>query len=388
MKALLNNKLFQVATLLLFLILLAIPLRWNNLSLRPFHADESVQAIKYRAYQQTGEYRYDPNEYHGPLLNYVTAPIHACVAKDINTENEIPLRSVPAVVSLIGIALLLLFRKALNIPGTLVAGLGFVLSPSLLFYSRYYIHETLFITCILLTLGTAWQYSQTKRRRWIILCGASVGLMYATKETFVFNLIAAFGGVLAMAAIEKFKGPTFQFCKNIPLFHYVLAIIAFIFITITLFSSFFTNAAGPIDGIRTYLPWLGRAEGNSPHIWSWTFYLERYFWFSRSKGPVFTELFFLLSALLGVIAAFKSDNTPTHRRLCLFIKERTISNAFVLLVKLVYPIHFAISSQNNNFFIKKYIFFIFYSKYLVLTFHALLFLHIHQFFHQYKSSFP
>ena len=46
-------------------------------------------------------------------------------------------------------------------------------------------------------------------------------------------------------------------------------------VALVLFSSFFTNLAGPLDSVRTYLPWLHRAGGASPHIHPWSFYLER-----------------------------------------------------------------------------------------------------------------
>ncbi|MCD6338547.1 MAG: hypothetical protein J7M29_04100, partial [Verrucomicrobia bacterium] len=44
------------------------------LSERPMHTDEAVQGVKFLQLWEHGQYRYDPNEYHGPALNYLTLP--------------------------------------------------------------------------------------------------------------------------------------------------------------------------------------------------------------------------------------------------------------------------------------------------------------------------
>ncbi len=47
-------------------------MRLPQLDLRPMHTDEAVHAVKFGALLETGTYRYDKNEYHGPTLNYFT----------------------------------------------------------------------------------------------------------------------------------------------------------------------------------------------------------------------------------------------------------------------------------------------------------------------------
>ena len=78
--------------------------------------------------------------------------------------------------------------------------------------------------------------------------------------------------------------------------HAALAMAATLIVWAVLFSSFFTNAAGLLDSARTYLPWLKRAGGHSPHIHPWSFYLERLAWFHPVKGPVWSEGLILLLA--------------------------------------------------------------------------------------------
>jgi hypothetical protein len=69
-----------------------------------------------------------------------------------------------------------------------------------------------------------------------------------------------------------------------------------------LFTSFGTNWSGPLDSVRTYLPWLKRAGGESPHINPWHFYLERLVWFHRPRGPFWTEGLILGLGLAGMVA--------------------------------------------------------------------------------------
>jgi len=74
---------------------------------------------------------------------------------------------------------------------------------------------------------------------------------------------------------------------------------------LVLLSSFFTNASGPSDAIRTYLPWIQRAAGDSPHIHPWYFYLQRLLFFHAGPGPVWTEALILVLAIVGAIAGFR-----------------------------------------------------------------------------------
>ena len=56
--------------------------------------------------------------------------------------------------------------------------------------------------------------------------------------------------------------------------------------------------------MRTYLPWLHRAGGDSPHIHPWSFYLHRLLFFHVAKGPVWSEALILVLAVVGAWAAF------------------------------------------------------------------------------------
>jgi uncharacterized protein (TIGR03663 family) len=74
-------------------------------------------------------------------------------------------------------------------------------------------------------------------------------------------------------------------------------------VSVVLFTSFFTHPSGLVDSIRTYLPWLHRAAGHSPHVHPFYFYLERLAFFHHGRGPVWSEGLILLLAGAGAIAA-------------------------------------------------------------------------------------
>jgi predicted membrane-bound mannosyltransferase len=154
---------------------------------------------------------------------------------------------------------------------------------------------------------------------WAVLTGIGLGLMITTKETFVLTL-AAMG--LAGIVSAWWTLPAGNRMRRLGEFwnwkHAALAFGAAAIIWLVLFSSFFTNFAGPLDSIRTYLPWLKRAGGHSPHIHPWNFYLERLAWFHPLKGPVWSEGLILGLAVVGMVVSITKKSSPLLRFLTLY----------------------------------------------------------------------
>jgi uncharacterized protein (TIGR03663 family) len=324
------------ALALVLIVGVALALRVPQLDTRPLHNDEAVNAIKVAELWQYGRYAYDPDEYHGPTLHYATLPfLWLSGARDANELKDATLRHAVVVFGVALIFLLLLFRDGLGNHSLVWAALFIAISPAMVFYSRYFIHEMLLIFFTALTLGTGWRYTQKNfmaaegrgvqtlaRERspafWAILTGAGCGLMFATKETFVLTL-AAVG--LAALITALWKLPHGQKIETLRTFwkwkHVLLACCSMLIVWLLFFSSFFTNFPGLLDSIRTYLPWLKRAGGHSPHIHPWNFYLERLAWFHPAKGPVWSEGLILGLALVGTVVAFVKKK-PLHLFLALY----------------------------------------------------------------------
>jgi len=272
------------------------------------HNDEAVNAMKFGKLWEQGAYKYDPNEHHGPTLYYATWLIgRLTAAPDFEHYTENRLRFVTVLFGIGCILLLPLLWDGLGRNGTAWAGLFLAVSPDFAFYSRYYIHEMLLVFFTLLALAAAWRYWRSRKLAWIILSGSAIGLMDATKETFVFSIPAVLLAIglnqvwnrLLDASGMPVKAP------KIPWWHLAVACGAWLLVAVVIFSSCFTNLSGPLDSLRSYLPWAQRAGGASPHIHPWDFYLERLLFFHVAKGPVWTEATLLLLAVVGSVAGFR-----------------------------------------------------------------------------------
>lgn len=307
----------------------ALLLRCPQLGLRPLHNDEGVNAAKLAALWDKGEYRYDPHEYHGPTLHYCSLPVLWLSGGKPSAEwSDAQLRVVTVAFGLGLILLLPLFGDGLGRSAKAWAAVFLAVSPAMVFYSRYFIHEMLLVFFTMLSLAAGWRYYQSRQPGWAVLAGTSVGLMFATKETFVlsvaamsFALIAtriwnrwrlrrvalAVGALASVPARSSLATPHAGPQVGAPKLHLALALGTAALVWLFFFSSFFTNWHGLTDSFATYLPWLTRAGGESPHIHPWNFYLERLLWFHPAKSPVWSEALIGILAVCGGAASFCSN---------------------------------------------------------------------------------
>ena len=316
------------ALALLLAVAGALALRCPKLDIRPLHNDEAVNAVKLSALWEKGVYTYDLEEFHGPALYYAALPfLWLSSTRDSDQLGAITMRLVPVAFGTGLILLLLLLTDGLGRLATVWAAIFTAVSPAMVFYSRYFIHEMLLVFFTLLALASGWRYQQTRQARWAALAGVGLGLMYATKETFVFTVVAmglasaatvwwnqwwaqrsalVSGGQTRQRASPFSLRPLAAVCNWR---HLALVLIVAVLVSHLLFSSFFMNWIGPIDSLRTYLPWLRRAGGHSPHIHPWYFYVERLAWFHQPEGPVWSEALILALAAVGAVVAFFSNKT-------------------------------------------------------------------------------
>jgi uncharacterized protein (TIGR03663 family) len=290
---------------LLLATVAALALRLPQLSERPMHNDEAVNADKFRSLWESGSYRYDPNEHHGPTLPYATL-VAGWISRAASHSplNDTLLRLVPVAFGIGLILLLPLLADGLGRAATFCAALLTALSPAMVYFSRYYIHEMLLVFFTLIMLAGGWRYAQKPHIGWLIMVGAGLGLMAATKETFVIEL-AAMGaaGVSTVVWAKREDGVALDWKSWLrpKILAWVTGVA--VITAVLLFSSFLANASGPLDSIRSYLPWVNRAGGASPHIHPWYFYLQRLFFFHPGKGLWFTEILILALALIAFVTA-------------------------------------------------------------------------------------
>lgn len=186
------------------ILAVAAGLRTVDLSARPMHADESILADKFGALLEHGTYAYDPRDYHGPALLYLTL-VPAWIAGDHRYVDlsEATLRAAPAAAGLGLVFLPLLLIPGLSRTQALAAAALTAISPAMVYFSRYYIPEMLLVCLTGLTIALMYRYALAGSLTCALAAGLSLGLMFATKET---ALIAS-GCMIPALAVTVRKMP-------------------------------------------------------------------------------------------------------------------------------------------------------------------------------------
>lgn len=166
--------------------------RFVHLDARPMHADEAVLADKFGSLLEHGSYTYDPAEYHGTMLAYVTlAPAYLTGQRTYTSLMEWTLRAMPALAGVLLALAPLLFVGVIGELGAIAAAVLIAVSPSCVFYSRYYIPEMLLALFTALFLISLWHAARSAALWPWIAAGASAAAALATKETAAIALCAA-----------------------------------------------------------------------------------------------------------------------------------------------------------------------------------------------------
>lgn len=122
------------------IVALATFLRFFALGVKPFHHDEGVNGHFLLGLFRDGTYKYDPANYHGPTLYYITLVF----TKAFGLET-LPVRWSVAIWGVLIVVLALFLRRYIGRVGSLFAALFLALSPGMVYISRYFIHEILFV---------------------------------------------------------------------------------------------------------------------------------------------------------------------------------------------------------------------------------------------------
>ena len=287
-------------------VALAAALRLPQLAARPLHADEAIHADKLGTLLEGGGYAYDPAEYHGPTLYYLTlgAAWLAGVGRAVDVD-EVLLRGVPAVLGILLVALHAGARGFLGRAGALVAALLTALSPAMVYYSRYAIHETLLVLFSFGVLLSAWHYARKPDATSAVTLGLCAGLMLATKETAGLALFA----IVVAGALTRLAGRAGVRNAVRPR-HAALALATAGVVCLVFFTSFFTRPQGIMDALRANSFYLERAI-SSWHVHPWDYYLRLLVHFPAEGTPFWSEGLILALAVVGGAAAWvRQPGTP------------------------------------------------------------------------------
>jgi len=293
--------------------------RFAGLHLRPMHTDEAVHGVKFGYLLEDGFYKYNPNQFHGPTLNYLTLiPAWLTGTHQIEKVSEQLLRIVPAVFG-IGIIILVFFLRDRNTPTAIFWSVVFAaLSPAMVFYSRYYIQETLLVFFVFGLIVFGYRYLCNRRLIWIILAGICAGLAFATKETSVIAFASIAVSAVVVYLIPNRQKAAANKTQKIKPLHIIYALIAAIGISALFFSSFGSNISGITDSVKIFEPYLLRAGQSPKHIHPWYYYFQILLFWHEGAGPIWNELVIVIPAIAGCFLSF-FGNVPGDRRFRQFI---------------------------------------------------------------------
>lgn len=314
---------------------LALALRLPRLDKRPMHTDEAVHGIRFGALLEEGNYQYDPVEFHGPTLNYLTLiPAWLKSETRLTDVSETTLRTVPVVFGTALVLMLMPLGSALGRMPQVSAGLLTAISPAMVFCSRYYIHEMLLVCFTFGAIVAGYQFYQNRNMPWAIATGLFLGLMHATKETCVISygaMLVALGG---WHFVRRKGNRQNQVGKpGLKIGHAVAATIAGLLVSALFFSSFLSHPTGITDSLLAYKTYFSRAGHAGFHEQPWYFYLKMLMFSRFGSGPVWSEALIVVLAVIGTVSLFKERWCPAKdRNLAWFLAFYTMIIAVIYSV--------------------------------------------------------
>ena len=260
------KRLTRADVVALAVLLVAIFLRCQDLSLRPFHHDEGVNGFFLSRLVHEGAFKYDPSNYHGPTLYYLSLPLVAIMGL-----SDAAVRGLTVLFGLLTVFVLWRFLARASQAMALAAAAFLATSTGAVFFSRYFIHESLFVAFTLFAVIAS--PSRHGRERWRFLAtGLFLGLLFATKETAFVSAGAVIAGALVAAWLVQGTSPL-SVARGIRPFvvenaEYLLhGALAFLASAGLLYSSFFRNPMGVVDAFRTFAFWTKTAVRDHENPW-------------------------------------------------------------------------------------------------------------------------
>ncbi|HYH85589.1 MAG TPA: flippase activity-associated protein Agl23 [Pyrinomonadaceae bacterium] len=290
------------------ILMVATALRVNALDLKPMHHDEGVNGFFLTNLLQQGAYRYDPNNYHGPTLYYLSIPAVALFGL-----TTFAVRFVTALFGVGVVWLVLALRRRVGSVGALTAAALVAVSPGCVYYSRYFIHEIPFVFFTLGLVVAALRFYETGATHYLLLASASAAMLFATKETAFISVgtlalagcVAWLwvkwrgdgrgkrrdgGGGFAESGLSKF-GASAQAQAVV-----AGAVVLFVAIWVIFYSSFFTNWQGVVDSFKAFAVWkqTGMSEFHGKPLGT---YVN---WLWQEEAPIL-----ILAAVGSCVALFE-----------------------------------------------------------------------------------
>ncbi len=207
------------------IFVLAVLTRFWDLGARVMSHDESLHTrYSWNLYRGEG-YSHTPLM-HGPLLFHAVALSYLLFG-----DNDFTARIYPAVLG-VGVVLIpLLMRRWLGRIGALATSVFFLISPLILYYSRYIRHDIPAILAALVMAVAIWRYIEDRQFKYLIVLSVAQLVLFASKEVS-FIYIAIFGSFLtAYFVVRLLRAPwereTWRRVFSVALVAFVVIAVAF-----------------------------------------------------------------------------------------------------------------------------------------------------------------
>ncbi len=284
-------KITKKEAIITIIIILALFSRLVFLDIRPLHSDESVNYFFAKNIIENRGYSYDSTNYHGPFYFFMIAFSFFYLG-----ISEFSLR-LPAALAGIIIAILPLFLKfkdkSFENYGKYFAAIFIVLSPSIVYYSRYSIHESFFILFSFLSIYFLNRIIEERSLKNLPYFMISLALILTIKETTILLFPVYF--FILLINFKEIKKIKLKRNYN----KMIISILIFLIIYILFFTSFFTNLNGFNDSFKGYLPWTDRGLNEKGHDKPFYYYTLL---FLQYELPLF------ILGILGLFFIFKSKS--------------------------------------------------------------------------------
>lgn len=237
-----ENKNNRYLYLFIGIVIVSFILRFYNLDLRPFHHDEAVHGWFTCKILNTGDYHYQPWA-HGPLQYYITALIFHLFG-----ASEFTGRIIPAFLGVLLVLSAYPLRRYIGEVGSIFLAAFFAISPSILYYSRFFRNDIYVVLFAVLILITVLKYLDTQKLYWATFTGCLAALSVSAKENayIVLFIFVSFGVLYLIRERDRLKiRATIK--KNLPAI--VTALLAGFIIYFILYSFFLQHLTDPIYAI-------------------------------------------------------------------------------------------------------------------------------------------
>ncbi len=269
------------------LVAVALATRLIDLGNRPMHHDEAQEAWIAWRLVDAGDFEYDP-VWHGPLAYLLDA-----IAFLVLGVSDSSARVMAGLAGAALVATPWLLRARLGNVGALACSLLLLLSPSLLYYSRFSRNDMLVALLTVALVVVVDRFCRAPRRHHPALFGVLLAALFATKESAV--IVVGLGLALLAAALVVDREAVAARLRAVDRRAYLYGAAAFAAVFALLFTTFGTDPGGLwrgiYDGPRYWLEQHDKGVGEKPWTYAQLLVL--------SEGPI------VLIALAGALMAWR-----------------------------------------------------------------------------------